>query len=34
MIFGGTTVQTIILAIITMRSDWDDEVSNRVRSAA
>uniref|UniRef100_A0A2C9U142 Protein DETOXIFICATION n=1 Tax=Manihot esculenta TaxID=3983 RepID=A0A2C9U142_MANES len=25
MIFGGTAVQTVILAIITMKSDWDKE---------
>lgn len=25
MIFGGTAVQTVILVIITMRSDWDKE---------
>ncbi|KAF8023369.1 hypothetical protein BT93_F0774 [Corymbia citriodora subsp. variegata] len=25
MIFGGTLVQTIILAIVTIRSDWDNE---------
>ncbi|WCJ35683.1 MATE efflux family protein [Euphorbia peplus] len=32
MIFGGTLVQTIILAIITIKSDWDNEVEKaRVR---
>ncbi|KAG6674461.1 hypothetical protein I3843_15G039200 [Carya illinoinensis] len=33
MIFGGTAVQTIILAIITLRSDWDkqaEEASKRL----
>lgn len=29
MIFGGTAVQTVILAIITMKSDWDKEVINQ-----
>lgn len=27
MIFGGTAVQTVILAIITSRCDWEKEVS-------
>lgn len=26
MIFGGTAVQTIVLAVITIRCDWDKEV--------
>lgn len=26
MIFGGTAVQTVILAVITIRCDWEDEV--------
>lgn len=26
MIFGGTAVQTVILAIITVRRDWEKEV--------
>lgn len=26
MIFGGTAVQTLILAIITIRCDWEKEV--------
>jgi hypothetical protein len=26
MIFGGTAIQTVILAIITIRSDWEKEV--------
>lgn len=26
MIFGGTAIQTAVLAIITMRCDWDKEV--------
>lgn len=28
MIFGGTFVQTMILAIITIRCDWEKEVIN------
>lgn len=27
MIFGGTAVQTIILVIITMRTNWEQEVN-------
>ena len=26
MIFGGTALQTLILAIITIRCDWENEV--------
>ena len=26
MIFGGTAVQTVVLAIITLRCDWEKEV--------
>ncbi|KAF7130332.1 hypothetical protein RHSIM_Rhsim10G0170000 [Rhododendron simsii] len=32
MIFGGTAVQTLILAIITMRCDWEKEVIKKLLS--
>lgn len=31
MIFGGTATQTLILAIITVRCDWDKEVIEQRR---
>lgn len=33
MIFGGTAIQTLILAIITMRCDWDKEVTSPLINA-
>ncbi|KAF7129836.1 hypothetical protein RHSIM_Rhsim10G0170300 [Rhododendron simsii] len=32
MIFGGTAVQTLILAIITVRCDWEKEVIKKLLS--
>lgn len=29
---GGTAVQTLILAIMTIRCDWEKEVSERARA--
>jgi len=29
MIFGGTAIQTLILAIITIRCDWEKEVKKK-----
>lgn len=29
MIFGGTALQTLILAIITIRCDWEKEVKKK-----